>query len=181
MDAELVNETTQPEPPSRVTAMTMTHAQSKNGEESLLTRAVEERRGTMYLVLTLRVDNESIVQALRFRSKQVAEAALSGLREGTTDVVTIDSDTGDSLTIRREAIADSHLATAAPPPLERGVRANPNDLIERLGQPIYNGQNTFGFIIGQPPYTVHFSNKRDHVMVWECGGGTHRNRCMAEC
>ena len=134
----------------------------------------------MYLVITLTVDNGSIVQALRFRSEEAAEAALSGLRTGTHDVVTIDSDTGDSLTIRRDAIADSHLAIAAPPPFERGVRANPNGLIERLGQPIYNGQNTFGFTIGQPPYTVRFSNKSDHVMVWECGG-TRQNRCMAEC
>ena len=135
----------------------------------------------MYLVIMLVADDRSIVQGLRFRSKQAAEAALSGLREGTNDVVTIESDTGDSLTIRRDAVADSHLATEAPPPLARGVRANPNDLIERLGQPIYNGQNTFGFIIGQPRYSVRFSNKRDHVMVWECGGDTHRNQCTAEC
>ena len=130
----------------------------------------------MYLVITLTVDDGNIVRALGFRSKQAAEATLSGLREGTKDVVTIDSDTGDSLTIRRDAIADSHLTTTAPPPHERGVRANPHDLIKRLGQPIYSGQNTFGF----GPYTIPFSKKRDHVMVWECGG-THRNRCMAEC
>ena len=133
----------------------------------------------MYLIITLADEDMEVVQSLRFDSGEAAEAALLRLRNGTDQVATVESDTGDSITMHRSAIADLQLSSVAPPQRERATLVGLDDLINRLGQPIYDGQNTFGFIVGRPPYTVNVTNQPDRVLVWNCGG-ERPNRCMAE-
>jgi hypothetical protein len=134
----------------------------------------------MYLVITLAANDMEIERSLRFDSATSAEAALVTLREGTDEVVTLESDIGHSITFLRSAFVRSELASEAPPRRESAALVSLSDLVERLGRPIYDGQNTFGYIIGGPPYTVTVSNDHDRVVVWDCGGSSS-NRCMAEC
>jgi len=141
---------------------------------------IEEGLPAMYLVITLADEDTEIVHSLWFDSMESAATVLADLRNGSEEIVTLESDTSDSLTIRRSAIANSHLSSVAPPQRERAMLVSSDELIKRLGRPMYDGQNTFGFIIGQPPYTITVSNRRDRVIVWECGG-IRPNRCMAEC
>jgi hypothetical protein len=141
--------------------------------------SVKGRSLKVYFVVTLAHGDTEIVQSVRFDSVQAAEAALAGFRNGTEAIPTIESDTGDRLTLHRSAVVSCYLSSAAPAQHNGATLAECDDLIERLGQPIYDGPNTFGFIIGQPPYTVSFSPPHDRVIVWECGG-SRPNRCMAE-
>ncbi|MDP9105082.1 MAG: hypothetical protein M3N49_04025 [Candidatus Eremiobacteraeota bacterium] len=134
----------------------------------------------MYLVIKLAANDMEIKQSLRFDSVTSAEAALAALREGTDEVVTLESDIGYSLTFLRSAFVRSELVSEAPPRRASAALISLSDLIGRLGRPIYDGQNTFGYTIGGPPYTVTLSNEHDRVVVWDCAGSSP-NRCMAEC
>ncbi len=125
----------------------------------------------MYLLvrLTSNSGEPGSVFALEFRDEAAARKSLSVFENSDPEEysVTVENEVGHVLCVRRLAFELAWIANEPPPDPARPPGVERTFLLERLGMPIFEGPNGYGWSqIGDGP--IQTGPSRDRVMIWRC-------------